>query len=107
MPSTHRGQRNAAKEIDRLPTWATVLLTTLRNISAPHRNSALRILRFIHNLLEREWEEHWETDSEPDIEAQPQASLSHHDALPAAPAPTAPPAATDRPTPPWAKRQRA
>ncbi len=111
MPSSRRGQRNAAKEVARLPAWANALLATLRALANEHRRSALRLLRFIHNLLEQEWKDDlWESDAELDVEAQPPTPVIHNDAFSATPAPgplrttAAPPTATIHP--PWAKRSR-
>ena len=55
MVRNHRGYRNVIDETSRLPTWAKNLLATLRAVPRKYRQNCLRILRFLHDFLEKEW----------------------------------------------------
>ena len=52
----HRGRRGTLQELGRLPQWAKDLLALLREQPAIHRYNIIRVLRWLADFLENEWQ---------------------------------------------------
>ena len=52
----HRGRRGTLQELARLPQWAKDLLALLREQPAIHRYNIIRVLRWLADFLENQWQ---------------------------------------------------
>ena len=114
MPQQRRGQRSFAAEFARLPEWATALLATLRALPLFARANTLRVLRFLHDLLEAEWDAE---NPPPPVPVKIRYSntysedVTNHDAITdesssSSSTSTSTSLAATRPEPPWSKARR-
>ena len=78
----HRGRRGTLQELARLPQWAKDLLQFLRQQPAIHRYNTIRVLRWLADFLENEWQIARPSSSSDGVAAAVESTTASSDTAP-------------------------